>query len=122
MGSRVRKLFLGTAAFGSSLYLTTYFLNGESIFAPLWQVQAAEVNKKERRAKRQLPPRSEQLRSLQSESFDVLIIGGGATGAGCALDAVTRGKSSFSSRRLAEVCQVGWTKIVQSGPRSEIMC
>lgn len=42
--------------------------------------------------KRPLPPRSECISSLQSESFDVVVIGGGATGAGCALDAVTRGK------------------------------
>ena len=42
--------------------------------------------------KRTLPLRSEQIHSLQSgEEYDVLIIGGGATGAGCALDSVTRG-------------------------------
>lgn len=41
--------------------------------------------------KRALPTRSECIKSLKSESFDVVIIGGGATGAGCALDAVTRG-------------------------------
>ena len=34
-----------------------------------------------------LPTRSDQLRSLSSDVFDVLVIGGGATGAGCALDA-----------------------------------
>ena len=41
-----------------------------------------------------VPSRKEQLRKLASGSehnpFDVLIIGGGATGTGCALDAVTR--------------------------------
>lgn len=41
--------------------------------------------------KRPLPSRTESIESLQSESFDVVVIGGGATGAGCALDAVTRG-------------------------------
>lgn len=46
----------------------------------------------ERRAKRQLPTRDEQIKSLQTENFDVLIIGGGASGSGCALDSVTRGK------------------------------
>lgn len=47
---------------------------------------------KPKRARRQLPPRNEQLARLQSnEEFDVLIIGGGATGAGCALDSTTRG-------------------------------
>lgn len=45
------------------------------------------------RVKRKLPPRSEQVKTLQSgEEYDVIIIGGGATGAGCALDAITRGK------------------------------
>ncbi|PAA68923.1 hypothetical protein BOX15_Mlig032855g1, partial [Macrostomum lignano] len=38
-----------------------------------------------------LPTRQEQLDSLSTEEFDVLIIGGGATGCGCALDAVSRG-------------------------------
>ena len=41
-----------------------------------------------------VPSRAEQLRKLAKGSehhpFDVLIIGGGATGTGCALDAVTR--------------------------------
>lgn len=37
---------------------------------------------------RKLPTRSESVNALQSgEEYDVLIIGGGATGAGCALDA-----------------------------------
>ena len=35
--------------------------------------------------------RSEHLRRLADESFDLLVIGGGATGCGCALDAATRG-------------------------------
>ncbi|DAZ92797.1 TPA: hypothetical protein N0F65_011770 [Lagenidium giganteum] len=39
----------------------------------------------------ELPSREAQLERLKKEQFDVLIIGGGATGAGCALDAATRG-------------------------------
>ncbi|HUP76229.1 MAG TPA: glycerol-3-phosphate dehydrogenase/oxidase [Acidimicrobiales bacterium] len=35
--------------------------------------------------------RREALRRLAGETFDVLVIGGGITGAGCALDAATRG-------------------------------
>lgn len=35
--------------------------------------------------------RSQLLKDLASEQFDLLVIGGGATGAGCALDACTRG-------------------------------
>lgn len=43
---------------------------------------------------REPPSRDAQLLTLQNTSeFDVLVIGGGATGCGCALDAVTRGKS-----------------------------
>lgn len=37
------------------------------------------------------PTRESLLHSLKNDSFDVLIIGGGATGVGCALDATTRG-------------------------------
>lgn len=38
--------------------------------------------------------RSEQLKSLQGgEQYDILVIGGGVTGSGVALDAVTRGKN-----------------------------
>ena len=35
--------------------------------------------------------RTDHLRRLQEERFDLLVIGGGATGCGCALDAATRG-------------------------------
>lgn len=38
-----------------------------------------------------LPSRSEQLKALEDEVYDVLVVGGGATGAGCALDSVSRG-------------------------------
>eukprot|EP00053_Salpingoeca_punica_P011770 m.104962 g.104962 ORF g.104962 m.104962 type:complete len:596 (+) comp15772_c0_seq1:27-1814(+) len=37
------------------------------------------------------PSRQHQLSTLRSQSFDMVVIGGGATGAGVALDAVTRG-------------------------------
>ena len=38
-----------------------------------------------------LPLRKEILSSLKDEELDILVIGGGATGTGVALDAVTRG-------------------------------
>ena len=42
-----------------------------------------------------LPTRTQQLQRLQSKHvFDVLVVGGGATGAGTALDATTRGLST----------------------------
>lgn len=55
-------------------------------------MHAASVSKPER-PKRHIPTRESQLQSLQNEVFDVLIIGGGATGAGCALDSITRGRN-----------------------------
>lgn len=61
---------------------------------------------KERRAKRQLPTRDEQIKSLQTESFDVLIIGGGASGSGCALDAVTRGTIHSARERNIRLCRL----------------
>lgn len=43
-----------------------------------------------------LPTREEQLAALQNTpEFDVLVVGGGATGSGCALDAVTRSESNL---------------------------
>ena len=38
-----------------------------------------------------LPSRAEQLARLQSEVFDVVVVGGGCVGAGCAWEAATRG-------------------------------
>ncbi|RYG50252.1 FAD-dependent oxidoreductase [archaeon] len=37
------------------------------------------------------PSRAESVRHLEQDSFDVLVIGGGCVGAGCALEASTRG-------------------------------
>lgn len=69
--------------------------------------------------KRRLPTRDEQIKSLQTNSFDVLIIGGGATGVGCALDAVTRGLKTalveyndFSSATSSKS-----TKLIHGGVR-----
>lgn len=50
------------------------------------------ANNLKARPTKTLPTRAEQLESLKSEDFDVLVIGGGATGTGCALDSVSRGK------------------------------
>lgn len=38
-----------------------------------------------------LPSRKEQLLKLQTEDYDVLVIGGGATGCGVVLDSTSRG-------------------------------
>jgi len=51
----------------------------------------ADSPKKVERPRAHIPPRDQQIQSLKNDTFDVLIIGGGATGVGCALDACTRG-------------------------------
>lgn len=38
-----------------------------------------------------LPTRADQLKRLETEEFDMLVIGAGATGSGVALDAQSRG-------------------------------
>lgn len=44
-----------------------------------------------------LPSRDDQLKRLQEEEFDVLVIGAGATGCGVALDAQSRGQLTYTS-------------------------
>lgn len=46
------------------------------------------------RQKGKIPPRQAQIEKLKSKQFDVLVVGAGATGAGTALDATTRGLST----------------------------
>ncbi|XP_054915129.1 glycerol-3-phosphate dehydrogenase, mitochondrial isoform X2 [Poeciliopsis prolifica] len=68
----------------------------------------------------ELPSREAQLAALQgTPEFDVLIVGGGATGAGCALDAVTRNlktalveRNDFSSGTSSRS-----TKLIHGGVR-----
>eukprot|EP00071_Canis_lupus_P015578 XP_005640453.1 glycerol-3-phosphate dehydrogenase, mitochondrial [Canis lupus familiaris] len=69
---------------------------------------------------REPPSREAQLLTLQNMSeFDILVIGGGATGCGCALDAVTRGlktalveRDDFSSGTSSRS-----TKLIHGGVR-----
>ncbi|MEQ2223983.1 glycerol-3-phosphate dehydrogenase [Ilyodon furcidens] len=68
----------------------------------------------------ELPSRQTQLEALRdTPEFDVLVVGGGATGAGCALDAVTRNlktalveRSDFSSGTSSRS-----TKLIHGGVR-----
>nr|ALE15156.1 mitochondrial glycerol-3-phosphate dehydrogenase [Larimichthys crocea] len=68
----------------------------------------------------EFPSRQAQLAALQNtEEFDVLVVGGGATGVGCALDAVTRNlktalveRSDFSSGTSSRS-----TKLIHGGVR-----
>ena len=44
--------------------------------------------------------RAEAVKALEAEPFDVLVIGGGITGAGVSLDAATRGYSVALGERV----------------------
>lgn len=83
----------GTAAVSCSLYAYYRFRdNGRQ--NPLLSVSAAEPAVVQR-PNNPLPSRSVQIDSLKNTpEFDVLVIGGGATGCGVALDSVTRGLST----------------------------
>ncbi|XP_006125720.1 glycerol-3-phosphate dehydrogenase, mitochondrial [Pelodiscus sinensis] len=117
-----RKIVKGTALIGGGAIATVFGLSqlseyrnkhGNSMY-----VQAAEpVNIP---MKNSFPSRDDQLLALQNTSeFDVLVIGGGATGCGCALDAVTRGlktalveRDDFSSGTSSRS-----TKLIHGGVR-----
>ena len=63
--------------------------------------------------------REETLRSIASQSFDVCVIGGGATGAGCALDAQLRGLKTVlvEGGDFAGATSSKATKIIHGGVR-----
>ena len=63
--------------------------------------------------------RSSAVHALASEAFDVLVIGGGITGAGVALDAATRGYSRRAGRagRLRRGTSSRSSKLVHGGLR-----
>ena len=68
-----------------------------------------------------IPPREEQLAALKNPTnkFDVLVIGGGASGAGCALDAASRGLKVALVERDDFACGTSSrsTKLVHGGVR-----
>ena len=63
--------------------------------------------------------RPEMLANLKSEPFDVLVIGGGATGLGCAVDAATRGYRTalVEAHDFAKGTSSRSTKLVHGGVR-----
>uniref|UniRef100_A0A4D5R8V8 Glycerol-3-phosphate dehydrogenase n=1 Tax=Scolopendra viridis TaxID=118503 RepID=A0A4D5R8V8_SCOVI len=87
MASRLHRVVFGSVfVSGSAAAIVTAYLSSDE--------SAKKPDQKNGDKPKRLPPlptRSEQLQSLQKEEFDVLVIGGGATGSGVALDAVSRG-------------------------------
>ncbi len=63
--------------------------------------------------------RTEELRNIENQSFDVCVIGGGATGAGCALDAQLRGLRTvmLDAGDFAGATSSAATKIIHGGVR-----
>ncbi|NWY71199.1 GPDM protein, partial [Erithacus rubecula] len=116
-----QKAVKGTALIGGGAIATVFGLSQFSQYrnkhGALVQVQAAEGAPVR---KEHLPSREQQLQALQSSGeFDVLVIGGGATGCGCALDAATRGlktalleRDDFSSGTSSRS-----TKLIHGGVR-----
>lgn len=80
-----------------------------------------EAEKPVKRKRTPLPSRLEQIKKLQNESeeYDILIIGGGATGAGCALDSVTRGLKTalVEADDFASGTSSRSTKLIHGGVR-----
>ncbi|XP_063358141.1 glycerol-3-phosphate dehydrogenase, mitochondrial isoform X1 [Cydia amplana] len=85
-----RRLLVGGATGVAGAALAAWALSADD--SPAIWYKPSTVSAKTERKKRPLPSRAEQVTSLQGgHTYDVLIIGGGATGVGCALDACTRG-------------------------------
>lgn len=116
MASRLRRIGVTAAGIAIGAALSTYALKSSDISPH--HVQMEEMQRIRR--KRTLPSRAEQVKALQSgEEFDVLIIGGGATGAGCALDAVTRGLKTalVEADDFASGTSSKSTKLIHGGVR-----
>ncbi|HTU35283.1 MAG TPA: FAD-dependent oxidoreductase [Candidatus Acidoferrum sp.] len=66
-----------------------------------------------------MKPRVDALRTIANEPFDVCVIGGGATGAGCALDAQLRGFKTvlIDASDFASGASSASTKMVHGGVR-----
>ncbi|XP_076452540.1 glycerol-3-phosphate dehydrogenase, mitochondrial-like [Babylonia areolata] len=91
MSARLLKriLYTGAVVGGAGAVIFTVIPEVASRYSPCGSVIAFEDQRKY--MYNPLPPRQDILQSLEEEEFDILVIGGGATGTGVALDAVTRG-------------------------------
>ncbi|KAM6348105.1 glycerol-3-phosphate dehydrogenase, mitochondrial isoform 2-T5 [Alca torda] len=117
-----QKAVKGTALIGGGAIATVFGLSQFSQYrnkhGTFVHAQAAEAVTVP--IKNDFPTREQQILALKTTSeFDVLVIGGGATGCGCALDAVTRGlktalleRDDFSSGTSSRS-----TKLIHGGVR-----
>ncbi|NXN23686.1 GPDM protein, partial [Nycticryphes semicollaris] len=117
-----QKAVKGTALIGGGAIATVFGLSQFSQYrnkhGAFVHVQAAEAVTVP--LKNDFPTREQQILALKTAGeFDVLVIGGGATGCGCALDAVTRGlktalleRDDFSSGTSSRS-----TKLIHGGVR-----
>ncbi|CAD7089448.1 unnamed protein product [Hermetia illucens] len=115
MASRLRRIGVTTLGVCAGAALTSWAFQRKD--RP-YVVQNAAIATP--RVKRKLPPRSEQIQTLMSgEEYDVLVIGGGATGSGCALDAITRGLKTalVEADDFASGTSSRSTKLIHGGVR-----
>ncbi|KAI4465040.1 glycerol-3-phosphate dehydrogenase [Holotrichia oblita] len=116
MSSKFRKLLVSGIATTAGAGFATYLLFNDNTEHKWTTVKASTSF---HMSKRPLPKREELLTSLQNDSFDVLIIGGGATGVGCALDATTRGLKTalVEADDFASGTSSRSTKLIHGGVR-----
>jgi glycerol-3-phosphate dehydrogenase len=107
-----QRILLAAGAVGG---FSTLVLTQKVLLEPAKKNDKTAVNKSYR-----IPTRDEQLKRLSSgqEVFDVLVVGGGATGCGVALDAQMRGlntalieRADFSSETSSKSTKLIWAGI-----------
>ncbi|NXF06219.1 GPDM protein, partial [Smithornis capensis] len=115
-----QKAVKGTVLIGGGAIATVFGLSQFSQYrnkhGALVEVQAAEVVP----VKNHLPTREQQILALQTNTeFDVVVVGGGATGCGCALDAATRGLKTALLERydFSSGTSSRSTKLIHGGVR-----
>lgn len=85
--SGLRRL-IGTGAVGASVVAYAFSSNNVAEAKDVVQIAPGPI------VHAQMPSRNDQLSKMkqgtEANPFDVLVIGGGATGTGCAVDATTR--------------------------------
>ena len=82
---------------GLAAYSIYHVFELKKVAETSYRVKADGVARQVQRLEK-FPTRSAQIQSLKEEEFDVLVIGGGATGTGVALEAQTRGIDRINGR------------------------